>query len=151
METWGFCRECDRWFYCPKWFDKAAPQPVCPVCGAEPRAIENRPPGSIIPNGAAPHGEAGTPPGDRRHRVQRSQAGTIARAATVVESEPRTLIRGLCPKCRRWFACDDWFNHSVPLPCCPRCGLAPTRLQYQTPKGTSVIGIDLETSDLWIG
>lgn len=41
-QTWGYCRACDHWFHCPRWFDKAAPQPVCAYCGSEPVAIENR-------------------------------------------------------------------------------------------------------------
>lgn len=47
METWGYCRPCDYWFHCPRWFDKEAPQPLCPLCGAEPRAIENREPAEL--------------------------------------------------------------------------------------------------------
>jgi hypothetical protein len=42
MEIWGLCRQCERWFYCDGWFDRAAPTPTCPVCGSEPTAIENR-------------------------------------------------------------------------------------------------------------
>lgn len=41
-DIWGFCDICDRWFFCQDWFDKQAPQPCCPVCSAEPSAIENR-------------------------------------------------------------------------------------------------------------
>jgi hypothetical protein len=41
-EIWGLCGNCDRWFYCAGWFDRSKPSPVCPVCGAEPQAIENR-------------------------------------------------------------------------------------------------------------
>jgi hypothetical protein len=37
--TWGLCPTCDGWFHCPEWFDRFAPQPVCPACGAEPDAI----------------------------------------------------------------------------------------------------------------
>ena len=39
VNTWGFCRSCDRWFHCPEWFDTFAAQPLCPGCGAEPEAI----------------------------------------------------------------------------------------------------------------
>lgn len=42
VEMWGRCSTCDRWFYCEGWFDKDVPAPTCPVCGAEPSAIENR-------------------------------------------------------------------------------------------------------------
>lgn len=42
MEIWGYCRPCTRWFYCPQWFDKMAPEPTCPVCSTAPLAIENR-------------------------------------------------------------------------------------------------------------
>lgn len=43
-DIWGYCATCARWFYCAGWFDKTRPQPVCPVCSAEPVAIENRSP-----------------------------------------------------------------------------------------------------------
>lgn len=42
-ETWAFCSDCRRWFYCPTWFDRDAAQPVCPVCWSEPVAIERVP------------------------------------------------------------------------------------------------------------
>ncbi len=42
VKIWGLCGACDRWFYCAGWFDRSKPAPVCPACGAEPRAIENR-------------------------------------------------------------------------------------------------------------
>lgn len=42
MEIWGHCSGCDRWFPCEGWFDREAPAPCCPMCGAEPHAIENR-------------------------------------------------------------------------------------------------------------
>lgn len=41
-DIWGYCSWCQRWFACPTWFDRDRPAPTCPVCGAEPRAIENR-------------------------------------------------------------------------------------------------------------
>lgn len=41
-DIWGYCESCCRWFACPTWFDKNAVQPLCPVCLAEPAAIENR-------------------------------------------------------------------------------------------------------------
>lgn len=41
-DIWGYCGECDRWFYCAGWFDRSVPQPVCPVCHSEPDMIENR-------------------------------------------------------------------------------------------------------------
>ncbi|HVM13731.1 MAG TPA: hypothetical protein VM287_05305 [Egibacteraceae bacterium] len=41
-DIWAFCDTCERWFFCADWFDKEAPQPCCPVCRAEPSAIENR-------------------------------------------------------------------------------------------------------------
>jgi hypothetical protein len=44
MDIWGHCPACDRWFYCP--IDdgdrQAEPTWLCPVCRAEPTAIENR-------------------------------------------------------------------------------------------------------------
>jgi len=60
-------------------------------------------------------------------------------------------IRGQCPKCRRWFACDDWFDQHVPVPCCPACRLAPAKVEYQTAAGTSPIGVDLVSSEVWLG
>jgi hypothetical protein len=42
MSTWALCDTCDEWFECPEWFDRAAPHPVCPGCGAKPVAIERR-------------------------------------------------------------------------------------------------------------
>lgn len=41
-DIWGRCPDCDRWFFCEAWFDRAAPAPTCPACGREPDAIENR-------------------------------------------------------------------------------------------------------------
>lgn len=41
-DIWGHCEECSRWFSCPRWFDKEARQPVCPVCMSEPSEIQNR-------------------------------------------------------------------------------------------------------------
>lgn len=41
-EIWARCAPCERWFFCQAWFDKTAPAPVCPVCGTDPVAIENR-------------------------------------------------------------------------------------------------------------
>jgi rRNA maturation endonuclease Nob1 len=38
METWGFCRGCDRWFYC----GRVATSAACPVCGGTAEAIEER-------------------------------------------------------------------------------------------------------------
>lgn len=141
METWGYCRPCARWFYCPKWFDKTAPQPLCPVCDSEPTAIESRDP--------APQ------------PVQVVHPDDATEASRAAEPYPRTEIRGLCPKCGTWFCCDDWFDQSVPLPCCPQCGLAPARLQYhwwsagsgdddalELDAGTSELAA---TSELWIG
>lgn len=42
MEIWAYCDDCSRWFYCPEWFNRTKPQPVCPGCHREPQAIENR-------------------------------------------------------------------------------------------------------------
>lgn len=42
MEIWGHCAACDHWFACERWFDRQAPPPCCPTCGADPHAIENR-------------------------------------------------------------------------------------------------------------
>lgn len=40
-------------------------------------------------------------------------------------------IWGLCPKCREWFRCDDWFDRSVPLPTCSTCHLSPHDIEYR--------------------
>lgn len=42
MEIWAYCDDCRRWFYCPDWFDRDQPTPVCPACCQEPVAVENR-------------------------------------------------------------------------------------------------------------
>lgn len=59
-------------------------------------------------------------------------------------------IRGLCAKCGDWYRCDDWFDVSVPTPCCPACGLAPVKIECQRPDGVLVIGMD-SASDIWLG
>lgn len=41
---------------------------------------------------------------------------------------------GLCPKCDSWFACYDFFDASVAMPCCPHCHLPPTKLDYRFPQ-----------------
>ncbi len=41
-DIWAHCDVCRRWFACPQWFDRQAPQPLCPVCMSEPSEIENR-------------------------------------------------------------------------------------------------------------
>lgn len=58
------------------------------------------------------------------------------------------LIRGLCGKCRRWFACDNWFDPAVPTPCCPACDATPAKIECQSPTGVMVIGLGTE---LWLG
>lgn len=42
VDIWGWCGTCEDWFACAGWFNRAAPCPTCPACGAEPHAIENR-------------------------------------------------------------------------------------------------------------
>lgn len=44
-EVWGFCSDCQRWFYCAGWSDETAPAPTCPVCSGDPVAIEHGPHG----------------------------------------------------------------------------------------------------------
>lgn len=51
-------------------------------------------------------------------------------------------IRGLCAPCRAWFPCDDWFDASVPTPCCPACDLPPVKIECVSPGGVLVIGMD---------
>jgi hypothetical protein len=41
-EIWAFCAECERWFYCERWFDHNAGRPSCPVCTAEPAEVKDR-------------------------------------------------------------------------------------------------------------
>jgi hypothetical protein len=36
-ELWGFCGECERWFYC-----SPGQARICPVCGASPVRVERR-------------------------------------------------------------------------------------------------------------
>ncbi|HVL97804.1 MAG TPA: hypothetical protein VM324_00735 [Egibacteraceae bacterium] len=121
-EIWGLCGWCDRWFYCPGWYDKGAPQPLCPVCGSEPAAIDERPTGRTTI--AAPPREP----------------------LSCADAPAHRLITGLCPKCGSWFACNDWFDSSVPLPCCPSCHLPPVKIHCQTPSGTLKISVDLDRS-----
>lgn len=42
---------------------------------------------------------------------------------------PSVAIFGQCPKCCGWFACDDWFDRTVPLPCCPHGQLAAVKVE----------------------
>lgn len=44
MDIWGHCGTCDRWFYCPASDADTGGETAwsCPVCGAEPVAVENR-------------------------------------------------------------------------------------------------------------
>lgn len=57
MEIWAYCDACGRWFYCPEWFNRAKPQPVCPECYREPSAIENRAPAQPSESGSSAHGD----------------------------------------------------------------------------------------------
>lgn len=138
METWGYCQPCTRWFYCPQWFEKSAPEPTCPVCGAAPTAIENRRPVS-----------------EPQREPRGTREGAVPRGGTAAASMEPTRIRGLCPKCGDWFGCDDWFDQSVPLPCCPRCRLAPARLRYEGAPATGTHSYTFEVgvgmSEQWIG
>lgn len=68
----------------------------------------------------------------------------------IADREPEVRIQGLCPKCRQWFDCDNWFDQALPQPCCPGCGLGPIRLQYQPAQGR-IATIELAPSELWIG
>lgn len=58
-------------------------------------------------------------------------------------------IWGRCRACTEWFPCDDWFDQSVPTPCCPTCGLDPVALRYQLdqPRSTS----PHPATEVWIG
>lgn len=46
---------------------------------------------------------------------------------------------GLCPKCGGWFSCDDFFEFTVPTPCCPHCHLTPARVAYRFPPATNSV------------
>lgn len=47
--------------------------------------------------------------------------------------EQHSAILGLCPKCDHWFPCDEWFDRTVPVPCCSDCQLPPRKLAYTGP------------------
>lgn len=42
-ETWAYCPECVRWYYCACRVDPASPRPRCPVCAADPETVQTRP------------------------------------------------------------------------------------------------------------
>lgn len=42
-ETWAYCDECARWYYCPCHLEAAGGSPRCPVCAAEPEAVRTLP------------------------------------------------------------------------------------------------------------
>lgn len=46
LETWAFCPECVRWYYCPCQLDRAASPSRCPVCAADPETVESLPGGA---------------------------------------------------------------------------------------------------------
>lgn len=56
------------------------------------------------------------------------------RGPQATTAPPQAAILGLCPKCDRWFTCDDFFNPAVAMPCCPHCQLAPSTLDYRFPQ-----------------
>ena len=120
MAIWGYCPTCQRWFACPTWFEKDRPQPLCPVCLVEPRAIRNA---ASAPDGAyeAPAFTAGDPQGD----------GDADGSQLIDEAPGR--VWGCCPRCRGWFAAHGWFDETVPLPACPRCKVPPNALRDDPP------------------
>lgn len=57
-------------------------------------------------------------------------------------------IWGLCPACREWFPCDEWFDQDAPLPCCPSCGRSPSRVDYREKE----LSVHFERApELWLG
>lgn len=61
MEIWALCEDCKRWFYCEHAFDETAEGPTCPVCGAEPRTIQDRAaPDEPVPDAASAGRHRGT-------------------------------------------------------------------------------------------
>lgn len=61
-----------------------------------------------------------------------------------------SAILGLCPKCEGWFACDEWFDRTVPVPCCANCRLPPRKLVYTGPSPS--MGVTGEVrSEVWLG
>lgn len=64
--------------------------------------------------------------------------------------EQDSALLGLCPKCDRWFACDEWFDRTVAVPCCSSCQLPPRKLVYtalsHSDSATGEVG-----SEVWLG
>lgn len=44
LETWAFCPECMRWYYCSCHLDGASSR--CPVCAADPETVQSLPGGA---------------------------------------------------------------------------------------------------------
>ena len=58
-------------------------------------------------------------------------------------------IWGLCPSCDRWFDCHDFHNQSEPMPTCPSCRLAPSKLSYgRRPVAEAYVP---PATELWVG
>ncbi len=65
-------------------------------------------------------------------------------------ADQHSAILGLCPTCDAWFPCDEWFDRTVPVPCCATCRLPPRKLVYTGPSaGTGVTGE--VRSEVWLG
>lgn len=146
MGTWSFCSVCDRWFCSPR--NNAAGRGTCPVCGVHQEAFTDQPPAFRPPANSGRRQPPDVPASTDIDDESRPNQGRGVPAATAVK--PDMPIQGLCPKCRGWFDCEDWFDRGLPQPCCPGCGLGPIRLQYQPAQG-STITVELTTSELWIG
>lgn len=92
MEIWGLCPACQTWFFCEGWLDWQQPSLVCPTCGLEPRAIENR-------AAASSSRPSSNPPGQRPHEAcplptdaqGLAQPGSVQRRRSVI----------ICSHCRR--------------------------------------------------
>lgn len=65
-------------------------------------------------------------------------------------SEQDSTILGLCPKCDQWFACDEWFDRTVAVPCCSHCRLPPRKLVYTGPSPRAGVTGDVRR-EVWLG
>lgn len=45
MESWAYCRTCERWYYLPQrgHVDGNGPLPTCPVCASQPAEVRHVP------------------------------------------------------------------------------------------------------------
>jgi hypothetical protein len=50
MDMWGRCASGHAWFACEHWFDRDAPEPVCPACEGPAVEIVNRAVPILLPD-----------------------------------------------------------------------------------------------------